>query len=49
MQIELPDDFAALLGTDPGGAIREAVLLHHVHEGRMSVAAPGKPGSRVPE
>jgi hypothetical protein len=42
MQIELPDDFAPLLGPDPATAVREAVLLQLVHEGRLTVAAAGE-------
>lgn len=42
LQIDLPDELATLLGPDPTAAVREAVLLQLVHEGRMSVAYAGQ-------
>jgi hypothetical protein len=42
LQIELPEELAALLGPDPTAAVREAVLLQLVHEGKMSVARAGQ-------
>ncbi|MBV9278805.1 MAG: UPF0175 family protein [Chloroflexi bacterium] len=42
LQVDLPDEFAPLLGSDPSAAVREALLLQAVHEGRISVAYAGQ-------
>lgn len=42
LQIELPDELTTLLGPNPSAAVRDAVLLQLVHEGRMSVAYAGQ-------
>jgi hypothetical protein len=42
LQIDLPEELAALLGADPTAAVREAVLLQFVHEGKMTMARAGQ-------
>jgi hypothetical protein len=42
LQIEFPEEVAALLGPDPTAAVREAVLLQLVHEGKITVARAGQ-------
>lgn len=38
LQIEIPEELVTLLGPDPTTAVREAVLLQLVREGKMTVA-----------